>query len=132
MTFDAAVREFLKNPYVARMSTIDENGYPHTVPLWFDVDGDDLVVMGERRTRKTGHIKANPKGSLSIGGGTGEIGGYLFKGEFTLEEDPEDYWMQRITRRYEPNEEGEKHIVEWTALDIIVYRLHVQKVSKTA
>ena len=39
---DETVREFLQKPLIARLATIDGNGYPHTVPLWFDVDGDDI------------------------------------------------------------------------------------------
>jgi general stress protein 26 len=127
---DETLRAFLQKPLTARMSTVDEQGYPHTVPVWFMLDGNDLVVMGERRTRKVKHMQANPKGSINIGGDTGDGAGYLFKGEWSIEEDPDDYWMKTITNRYESGEQAAKDIAEWTKLDIVAMRLKVKQASK--
>lgn len=126
------IREFLQKPLIARMGTIDSDGYPHIIPVWFDVDGDDLMVISERKTRKNEHIKANPKGSINIGGDPDDGAGYLFKGEFSLEEDPDYAWMKRLTYRYESKEKAEKDIQDWLLLDMIVLRFRVEKVIKVA
>ena len=89
------VRKFLKKPPVARMSVIDFDGYPHTVPVVFLLDGDDLVITTVRQTRKVDYIKANPKGSLVVGGDFDDEAGYLLKGEYSLEEDPGHEWIIR-------------------------------------
>ena len=131
--FNDKIREFLQAPQIARLSTIDENGYPHTVPLWFDVDGNDLVIISDRNTRKIEHIAANSKGALQIGGDAAPAGstGYLFKGKLSVEEDTDYEWLKRITRRYEEGEQAEKDIELWrTTLDMVVIRLKVQKVIK--
>lgn len=128
--FTATVREFLQKPLVARMSTLDPDGYPHTVPVWFMLDGNDLVVISVSSTRKVGHVRANPKGALAIGGDSADGGGYLIKGEFTIENDPEDVWVQKMTHRYEAPEQAEKDIAEWAELDIIVLRLKPKVVLK--
>lgn len=130
----------LKQPLIARLSVIDKDGYPHTVPLWFDLDGDDIVIISDRNTRKVDYIKLNPKGSLCIGGGelggggTGDtsIGsGYMFKGDLLLEEDPGYMWLRRVTLRYETGEAAENDIELWrTTLDMMLIRLKVRKVSK--
>lgn len=124
------LRDFLQKPLLARMSTTDADGYPHTVPVWFMLDGDDLVVISERKTVKLGHIKANPKGAMQIGGDTNDGGGYLFKGEFSIEEDPGDEWMNKLIYRYESGEQAAKDSQEWAALDIIVVRMKVATVLK--
>lgn len=124
------VREFLKKPLLARISTIDANGYPHTVPVWFDVDGDDVVFFGERQTAKVGYIQANPKGAVTIGGDSGDGGGYLIKGLLSIEEDPDLHWMKQITYRYESKEQAEKDIADWSSLDLIVIRLKPERVLK--
>lgn len=126
------VRQLLQKPLIARMSTLDADGYPHTVPVWFMLDGDGIVIISVRQTRKVGHIQANPKGSVCIGGDTGDGGGYLFKGEFTLEEDPDDAWMKKLIDRYESPEQAAKDVVEWTPLDIIVLRFRPTQVIKVA
>jgi predicted pyridoxine 5'-phosphate oxidase superfamily flavin-nucleotide-binding protein len=124
------VREFLQKPRIVRMSTIDPNGYPHTVPVWFALDGDDIVVISVRATRKVGHILANPKGAVAIGGEPDDGAGYLIKGEFAIEADPEDAWVRKMTHRYEAPEQAEKDIADWTELDIIVLRLKPTAVLK--
>jgi len=125
------VREFLQKPRLARLSTIDSNGYPHTVPLWFDVEGDDIMIISDRNTVKIRHIAVNPKGAFSVGGDTDDGGGYLFKGELSVEEDPDYMWTKRLTYRYEEKEQAEKDIAEWTTkLDMVVIRMKVQRVAK--
>ncbi len=128
--FTVTMREFLQKPLVARMSTVDPDGYPHTLPVWFMLDGDDLVVISVSSTRKVGHIQANPKGAIVVGGDPADGGGYLIKGEFSIEADPEAAWVRRLTHHYEPPEQAEKDIAAWSNLDIIVLRLKPKTVLK--
>jgi len=131
----ADVRSFLESPHVARLSVIDPNGYPHTVPLWYAVDGDDVVMISDRNTRKVDFVGQNPKASICIGGGEGagsEVGpGYLFKGDCRAEEDAGGKWLRLITHRYRSPKDAEKDIAQWsTELDIMVLRLVISKVIK--
>lgn len=125
------VRQFLQRPRIARLSTIDANGYPHTVPLWFDLDGDDIIIISDRNTRKIDQIAVNPKGNIQIGGDTNDSAGYTFKGNLTVEPDPNYRWLVQVTRRYESGEQAEKDIELWrTTLDMVVIRLNVERVLK--
>lgn len=125
------VRQFLQQPRIARLSTIDANGYPHTVPLWFDLDGDDIIIISDRNTRKIDQIAVNPKGNIQIGGDTNDSAGYTFKGKLTVEPDPNYRWLVQVTRRYESGEQAEKDIELWrTTLDMVVIRLNVERVLK--
>ena len=124
------MREFLQKPLIARMSTIDPDGYPHTVPVWFALDGDDIVIISARDTRKVGHLLANPKGAVAIGGDPADSAGYLIKGKFVIEVDPDDAWVRQLTYRYEAPEQAEKDIAAWAELDIIVLRLKPKVVLK--
>jgi general stress protein 26 len=126
------VRAFLQKPLVARMSTIDQQGYPHTVPVWFKLDGDDVMIIAERSTRKIGHIARNPKGAICIGGDSGDGCGYLLKGVFSVEEDPGLQWMKTLCYHYEDREQAEKDIEAWSDLDMIVIRMKVERVIKVA
>ena len=130
----AQVRSFLESPHVARLSVVDSNGYPHTVPLWYAIDGDDIVMISHRNTRKVDYVGKNPKASICIGGGEGAdsaAAGYLFKGECKAEEDVGEKWLRLITHRYRSPAEAEKDIAQWSSeLDIMVLRLTVAKVIK--
>ena len=75
-----SIREFLDQPLLVYLSTIDLSGFPHTVPVWFGVDGDELILptMADRVRLK--HIAANPNGAVAIGGNLSEAEGHLIKG----------------------------------------------------
>lgn len=127
---DDTILSFLKAPRIARMSTIDGEGFPHTVPVWFDVDGDDLIVISVRDTRKVAHILANAKGAITIGGDSDDDAGYLFKGTFRVQEDADRRWMKRLINRYEKGEQAERDAREWATLDMVVLRLTVNTATK--
>jgi general stress protein 26 len=128
--FDETIRTFLDKPLLARMSTIDADGYPHTVPVWFMRDGDQIVVISIRGTRKVGHIAANPKGSIMIGGDLTDGGGYSMQGEFLIAPDPDLYWMKTLTYRYESGNAAERDIEAWGKLDMIILRFTPKVVRK--
>jgi PPOX class probable F420-dependent enzyme len=128
--FDAAAREFLQKTLIARLSVIDPDGYPHTVPVWFKLDGDEIIVITERGTRKVGYALRNPKGSIVIGGDAGDGAGYLIKGDLRLEEDSDRAWMRHLTNLYEDGDQAAKDIAAWTELDMVVLRLTPRRVIK--
>jgi general stress protein 26 len=128
--YDETTRALLQKPLLARMSVIDSNGYPHTIPVWFGVDGDDIIVTGWSETRKVKYLQANPKGSVSIGGDMNDGGGCLIKGEFVIEPDVDHTWLNKLTRHYEDAETAAKHIQEWADLDIVIMRLKPHSVHK--
>ncbi|HEX3051742.1 MAG TPA: pyridoxamine 5'-phosphate oxidase family protein [Aggregatilineaceae bacterium] len=127
---DDAARAFLQKPLLARMSTIDQEGYPHTVPVWFMLEGDDICIIAVPETKKVGHIRRNPKGSVSVGGDVNDGGGYLIKGDFAVEDDPGGAFMRKITFHYEEPETAAKHVEDWKDLGIQTIRLKVKRVLK--
>jgi hypothetical protein len=109
---------------------IDDSGYPHTVPIWFVRDGDEIVFFSSRTARKIGFVRKNPKGAVSIGGDPYGSEGYLLKGTFAIEEDPGSRWLREITFRYEPPELAAQHVSEWAGPDIVVMRFTLEKLVK--
>lgn len=100
------------------------------MPIWYTLDGDDVVFFSSRGARKIAYIQANPKGAVSIGGNPYGSEGYLLKGEFSIEEDSSYQWLREITLRYEPPELADQHVREWSGPDIVVMRFRPSKVIK--
>lgn len=119
MVLDDRLRAFLNQRHIARMTTIGPHGYPHTVPVWYMLDGDDIVVATGDRARKIQHIRANPKGAIVIGGDPLDENRtyqpcYLFQGKFALEGEPGFEWITRIARRYrDDHEQTDRDIQTW-------------------
>ncbi len=88
------------------------------------------MIISFRDTVKVKHIAANPKGAIIIGGEPSDGGGYLFKGDYRIAEDPGLTWMKTLTRRYESGEQAERDIADWSQRDMIILRLTPKRVIK--
>jgi hypothetical protein len=67
----APIRASLDRPLLAYRSTVDAAGHPHTAPVWFGVDGDDLIFPTQADRARLKPIRADPKGAVAIGGDLG-------------------------------------------------------------
>ena len=74
------------------LSTVEPDGYPHTVPLGYFRLGDEILLGVRGDTRKLRNIKANPKVSLLLESGRTrkQIKGLMIQGTATLHTDPEE------------------------------------------
>ncbi len=59
---DALLRETI----VARLATIDDDGYPHIVPVWTEWDGSAMWLVARARSAYASHLASRPKVALSI------------------------------------------------------------------
>ena len=125
--FDEAVLEFLSRPIIVRLSTLGADGYPHTVPVWFDVErrgGEiELVVVSDRAARKVRNVERDPRVALAIGGDPFDGDGYLVRGDMTVEDDPVHEVTHRLIDRYEHGPRKEELRAAWKDDDIVVLRL---------
>ena len=74
------------------LSTIDPDGFPHTVPLGYFRLGDEILMGVRSQTSKLRNIQANPKVSLLLesGGSMKDIKGLMIQGMATVHTDPKE------------------------------------------
>lgn len=130
--FSDQLRDLLTQPVIARFSTIRSDGYPHTVPVWFLLEGDELLVFALSETRKVKNALVNPKGCFSIGGDPPSSPGYLIDGDLTVEDDPDHVIAARITYHYESPEEAKADLEAWRDETFSVLRLKPKRVVKVS
>jgi len=94
------ISTFLDVPRIAYLSTVDRQGYPHSVPVWFAKDDDTLIFNSGKKRARLKHILTNPKVAVTIGGNSGDSEGYLIKGDAAIEADPFHDQLKQISRRY--------------------------------
>jgi len=123
------IREFLDRPLLVYLSTIDSSGFPHTVPVWFGVDGDDLIFPTMTDRVRLKHIANNPNGAVAIGGNLSEGEGYLIKGTLHIEEDNQAL-RHALIRRYIPAEQFEAFIAQAGPTPYVLVRLTPARVVK--
>ena len=61
-----ALDALLRETIVARLATIDEDGYPYVVPVWTEWDGTAMWLVARARAAYVAHLVARPKVALSI------------------------------------------------------------------
>ncbi|MGE0489054.1 MAG: pyridoxamine 5'-phosphate oxidase family protein [Vulcanimicrobiota bacterium] len=68
------------------LTSLDSDGFPHSVPMGYFVLGSDIYMGCKPATRKVRNIDRNPKVSLLLesGRGTGELIGVLVQGYATV------------------------------------------------
>jgi general stress protein 26 len=117
------IRPFLEAPRVAYLSNIDLQGYPHTVPVWFAVDGDDLIFSAAKKRARVKQILANSKGCVVIGGNTDDAEGYFIKGDFKVEEDPSFILRDKVLNRYLKGKDLEQFLARLAGEERVIFRL---------
>ena len=127
--FDDRSLAFLAEVRFARLATIGRDGFPHNVPIWFDVepaaDGShDVLFVSDRSATKTRNAIANQRAGATIGGDRGDTEGYLIRGTITVEDDPGQTVTHRMIDRYEAGTPRAAELREaWRDDDIVVLRL---------
>jgi PPOX class probable F420-dependent enzyme len=125
------VRKFLQEPRIARLATIGADGYPHIVPIYFMLDGDDILFGSDRDERKVKNACANPKGAVVIGGDPAEDkAGYMIQGDLSIEDNTEHTLVHRMLRRYETKEDVDTLAAEWADSDMVVIRLKPKSIIR--
>jgi nitroimidazol reductase NimA-like FMN-containing flavoprotein (pyridoxamine 5'-phosphate oxidase superfamily) len=80
---DEQIEAYLDSrPCWAILSTIDKDGFPHTVPLGYFRLGRDIIMGVRDGTRKVANVESNPNVSILLedGSSMADIRGVMFQG----------------------------------------------------
>jgi len=82
---------------------------PHVAPIWFVVDGDDLVFTTGERTVKGRSLLADPRAALCVDTDVFPYSFVIVRGPVVLERAAPDLveWSTRIAARYVPAEKAQ-------------------------
>lgn len=58
--------EFIKSQKILRLATVDKNGVPHIVPVWYLYKNGNFYVGTNTSTKKAKNVKKNPKVSFCV------------------------------------------------------------------
>jgi nitroimidazol reductase NimA-like FMN-containing flavoprotein (pyridoxamine 5'-phosphate oxidase superfamily) len=77
-------------PGWAALTTIDKDGFPHTVPLGYFRFGPDIVMGVRDSTHKVANVEGNPQVSVMVEDGSTmqDIRGVMFQGHARVVREP--------------------------------------------
>jgi PPOX class probable F420-dependent enzyme len=114
-----------------RLATASPTGEPHVAPVWFLVDGEDLVFTTHEDTVKGRNLRANPRAALTVDVSEYPYDFVVVRGSVSLDGRAPDLlaWTTRLAERYVParraREYGERNAVEGE----MVCRLRMERIS---
>ena len=129
---DAEVAEFLVRSRTATMATLNADGTPHLVAMWFAVlDG---VVWFETKSRSQKAVNLRRDGRLTMMIEDGEtydsLRGVTLEGTAVISEDPDELWRVGVDiwERYNgPYTEDLRPLVEFMLHKRVAVRLDVER-----
>ncbi len=105
MTEDES-RAFLSSgSRTGKLGTVRRDGRPHVTPIWFVLDGDDLVFMTHEGSLKGKILRRESRVMLSVDEEVFPYAFVLVEGRATLERPTAEElwpWSRRIAERYVP------------------------------
>jgi PPOX class probable F420-dependent enzyme len=111
MTRDQALEFLTTGTRTGKLATASAVGAPHVAPIWFVLDGDELVFTTHETSVKGRHLRANPRAALTV-----DIDVYPYhfvavRGAVSLSVDVDDLltWATRIAERYVPAGRAEEY-----------------------
>ena len=99
----AEARRFLaEGTRTGKLGTLTRGGHPHVIPVWFVLDGEDLVFTTGRDTVKGRHILADGRVSLCVDDETPPYAFVHIRGRAVAAAGAPDLleWATRIGARY--------------------------------
>jgi DNA-binding transcriptional ArsR family regulator len=90
---------FLSQPLVASLSYLSNDGYPASVPLWYDWDGGAFWLVPSPAAEWAEHVRRNPRVSLAISESLPPLRRVLARGPMLAADDPDDSRWRAVEAR---------------------------------
>src|SRR5438093_4840883 len=104
--------EFLALPLIARLGTVSPEGDPYVVPIWYEWDGEAVVMSARERSRYLANLRRHPRACVSIAEDREPLRRVLIRGRAEIIREAEadrGAWLERsraLCRRYLGDQQG--------------------------
>jgi PPOX class probable F420-dependent enzyme len=90
----------LKEPHLAHVATVEEDGTPHVTPVWVDTDGEHIVFNTAKGRVKYDNLLRNPAVAVSVADSADQNRTLWVKGRAELIDEGADEHLDRMARKY--------------------------------
>ncbi|MGW5114574.1 PPOX class F420-dependent oxidoreductase [Streptomyces noursei] len=111
MTKDERLAFLSAGTRTGKLSTVRADGSPHVAPVWFLMDGDDLVFNTGRDTVKGRNLARDGRVALCVDDERPPFSFVVVQGTAALSEELSDvrHWATRIAARYMGEDRAEEY-----------------------
>ncbi|MFF9915711.1 PPOX class F420-dependent oxidoreductase [Streptomyces sp. NPDC013457] len=114
-----------------KLATVRDDGSPHVVPIWFVLDGDDIVFNTGKGTVKGRNLARTGRAALCVDDDRPPFAFVSLRGSAEISEDPGELrrWAARIGARYMGEERAEEFGSRNGVPGELLVRLRIEKVT---
>jgi len=117
-----------------KLSTVRADGSPHVTPIWFLLDGDDVVFNTGKESVKGRNLARDGRAALCVDDDRPPFDFVVLQGRAELSEDLDDVrrWAARLGARYMGDERAEEFGTRNGVPGELLVRLRIEKVLAQA
>jgi PPOX class probable F420-dependent enzyme len=130
MTHEEAIEFLSTGTRTGKLATVRANGRAHVTPIWFVVDGDDLVFNTWHTSAKAKHLAKDPRASLVVDLEEAPYAYVLVEGTVNISRDLDEIkrFATRIGARYMGEDRAEDFGARNGVEGELLVRLHMDRV----
>jgi PPOX class probable F420-dependent enzyme len=119
-------RTFLEQPNYATVTTLREDGSPHTTVVWVDVDDQGVLFNTATGRAKPRHIERDPRVSLTVVDPTNGYRWISVDGRAEMTPEGGDEGIDKLAKKYLGEDKYPWHKPEEQRLVVRIHPEHVQ------
>ncbi len=115
---DAERDAFLRETRIGTLCTLNEDGSPNALPLWFEWDGVCARMFSSRNAGKVRRLRRDPRACLSVAAPVGASEAWVtVEGTVAILEEGGKALGLKLAHVYYEGEKREEAIAEWSRRD---------------
>ncbi|MFB7775390.1 PPOX class F420-dependent oxidoreductase [Streptomyces bauhiniae] len=113
-----------------KVATVRADGSPHIAPIWFLLDGDELVFNTGEETVKGRNLARDPRVALCVDDDRPPFSFVVLNGQARLSEDLDEIrrWATRIAARYMGEDRAEEFGARNAVPGELLVKVHIDHV----
>ena len=109
---------FLQHTRIAKLATLNEDGSPNVIPVWYEWDGAVARLFTTRLSAKVRRVRRDPRVALSVEDGVGAPEAWVtIEGVATVDEEGGWDLAQRLAPKYYDASRSAKTLAEWAKIE---------------
>jgi hypothetical protein len=129
-TMEEARAFLVQTARTGKLATVRADGRPHVAPIWFDLEGDELIFTTWHTTIKAANLRRDPRIALCVDDEVPPFAFVIVEGVASLAEDLVElrHWATRIAGRYMGAENAEAYGQRNGVVGEILVRVKMTKI----
>ncbi|AJE87033.1 MULTISPECIES: PPOX class F420-dependent oxidoreductase [Streptomyces] len=117
-----------------KLSTVREDGAPHVAPVWFLLDGDEVVLTTSAQSVKGRNLRRDDRVAFCVDDDRPPYAFVVLRGRAEISEDAAELrrWAERIAARYMGGARAEEYGARNASPGELLVRVRVEKVNALA